>query len=62
MRTIREAVDCAGFEVGRPPGCRINACSVSYKKPIVSFLCNLAVIHCLPLTIRHEIEISHAGH
>lgn len=62
MRAIRDAEDCAGFQVGRPPGCRIKAWSASYKKPIASFLCNLAVIHCLSLTIRHEIEISHAGH
>lgn len=61
MRTICDAADSAGLQVGRRPECRVNAWFVGDKKNIASVLCNL-VLHCLPLTIEHEIEISHAGH
>lgn len=62
MRTICDAVDSAGLQVGRPPRYRINAWLVSDKKTVDAFLRNLAVFHSLSLTIEHEIEISHAGH
>ena len=49
MRTVCDAVDPASLQVGRLPGRWINAWLVSDKKPVESFLCNLAVrlSHCL---------------
>lgn len=66
--TICDAVDGAAFQVGRLPGCRINAWLASDKKEkikkiqLLVFPQNLVVFHFLSLTIRHEFEISHAEH
>lgn len=58
MRRISDAADCAG---GQAANMQNKSVAGLWQKAHYFFSLQFSCLHCLTRTIKHEIEISHAG-